>query len=477
MPVPVPPPPARPNVLVIMSDEHAPQCSSPYGHPLVRTPALQRLAEEGVVFDAAYCNAPICAPSRASFMTGKHVHRVGAWDNWTPFASDAVTWAHLLRAAGYRVLLDGKMHFVGPDTLHGFERQLTRDSTSRIGAFGKGERIDEDEIAAFRRRVEEAGPGRSRHAPFDDAVAAAGIEWLRDEAAGSEPWCLVVGLLAPHFPLIAPEASFARYYPDGVDLPAVPGADAADGEAHPAHARMRHFFGLYGLSDEQIRRARAAYYALIGDTDARVGALLSALAETGQADRTLVIYTADHGEMAGEHGLWWKNSFFEESSRVPLIVRWPGRLRGGGRVGGVVSLVDLARTLIDVAGAEDPGDLDGDSLLGVLERVGEGGATERAGALWKDEALCEYYGPATDRPHRMLRRGRWKYCYYYGEPGELYDLEADPHERRNRAADPVCATIAGHLQRRVLEGWDPAVLDATVRRSARARRRIAAGLR
>src|SRR5687767_8810975 len=125
----------RPNILVIMSDEHGPMFSSVYGHPLVRTPHLEQLAATGVTFDAAYCNSPLCVPSRASFMTGKHVHRTGAWDNWTPFPSETPTWAHLLRAAGYRVILDGKMHFVGPDSLHGFERQLTRDSSSRINAF------------------------------------------------------------------------------------------------------------------------------------------------------------------------------------------------------------------------------------------------------------------------------------------------------------------------------------------------------
>ncbi|MGH2356044.1 MAG: sulfatase-like hydrolase/transferase [Chloroflexota bacterium] len=460
----------RPNILLIMSDEHAPQCSSVYGHPLVRTPHLQRLASEGVTFDAAYCNAPICVPSRASFMTGKHVHRIGAWDNWTPFSSDTVTWAHLLRAAGYRVLLDGKMHFVGPDTLHGFERQLTRDSSSRIDAFPRGEQIGEDEIARFRRRVEEAGQGHSKHVDFDENVTAAAINWLHAQADGGEPWCLVASLLTPHFPLIAPEEYYSQYSPHHVDMPAVP--PAGDDVVHPAHARMRHFFGLDGLTDEQIHRARAAYYGLVTYTDTKVGQLLAALAETGFAENTLVVYTADHGEMAGEHGLWWKNSFYEESARVPLIVRWPARLAENTRFGGVVSLVDVARTLVDVAGAEDPGDLDGDSLLGVLQAGA--GEPDDVRSRWKDEAFSEYYGPATDRPHRMLRRGRWKYCYYHDEPGELYDLQTDPHERCNLAEEPACAAIAGSLRRHLLAGWDPVPLAATVRESMRARRYVAA---
>jgi choline-sulfatase len=281
----------------------------------------------------------------------------------------------------------------------------------------------------------------------------------------------VVGLLTPHFPLLAPEEMFAQYFPDRVEMPAVPPHD--DG-AHPAYARMRRFFGLKGLSEQQIRRARAAYYALVTYADSKVGELLAALEASGQGERTLVIYTADHGEMAGEHGLWWKNTFYEESSRVPLLVRRPGeKTRGraaGTRFSGVVSLVDLARTLVEVAGAEDPGDLDGDSFLGALER----GPSDTGAESWKDEAFCEYYGPATDRPHRMLRRGRWKYCYYHDEPGELFDVVADPHERRNRAEDPECRAIAGHLRRRILADWDPGTLATTVRQSIRGRRRIAA---
>ena len=247
-------PAARPNVLVILSDEHAPHFSSVYGNARVRTPQLERLAREGMTFDAAYCNAPICVPSRASFMTGKHVFRTGAWDNWTPFPSDMVTWAHLLRGAGYRVVLDGKMHFIGPDVLHGFERQLTKNSSSRMGAFGKGEWITEEEIAAFRQRVEEAGPGHSKNVDHDETATAAAVEWLRDEGTQSEPWCLVVGLLSPHFPLVAPEKYFSQYYPHHVDLPVVSGAEGSD---HPAHARMRQQSGSEAQAAQRSSGARA----------------------------------------------------------------------------------------------------------------------------------------------------------------------------------------------------------------------------
>ena len=376
-----------------------------------------------------------------------------------------VTWPHLLRGAGYRVVLDGKMHFIGPDVLHGFERQLTKNSSSQIRTFTKEDTIGEREIAALRQRVEEAGPGHSKNVDHDDTVIAAAIEWLRDEGTRGGPWCLVAGLLTPHFPLIAPQELFERYYTEEIDLPRVP-----VGEPHPAHDRMRHFFGLEGLTEEQNRRARAAYYALVTYMDGKVGELLAALEHLGLAEDTLVIYTADHGEMAGEHGLWWKNSFYEHSSRIPLIARLPGRFPAARRFAGVASLVDVARTLVDITGAEDPGDMDGDSLMGILEDPG----SDEARGRWKDEAFCEYYGPATDRPHRMLRSGRWKYCYYHEEPPELYDLRADPDERVDLSRDPAYAGFVSHLSRRTLSAWDPDAVDRAIKRSARARRLIAA---
>ena len=460
---------SRPNLLLIMSDEHAPQFSSPYGHPIVRSPNLDRLAARGVTFDACYCPSPLCVPSRAAFMTGKHLHRVRAYDNGAPFPSDEATWAHMLCAAGYEVVLDGKMHFVGPDSLHGFERQLTRDSTSRIAGsewldpFPRGFR----DGATTRRWVEEAGPGKRNNLVFDDGVEEAALAFLREKAAApgpaEKPWALCVSFLAPHFPLVVPEPYFSMYYPHNVDLPVIPPGHLES--QHPAHERGRLAYDLYDYTDEQIRRCRAAYYGLVTHLDERIGRLLDALAGGGQnAQDTAVVYTSDHGELIGEHGLWWKNDFYEHSSRVPLIISWPGHGAAGHRFGGAVSLLDVARTLVDVGGAPDPGDLDGDSLLPVLR--------DPESATWKDEAYCEYYGHSTNRAQRMLRAGKYKLCYYHGEPVELYDLAADPNELRNLAGRPEYAAVQDALTRRVLAGWDPNAVEAEVRRSHRNRQII-----
>lgn len=494
----------QPNMLVIMSDEHGPMFSSTYGHRIVRTPHMDALGANGVVFDAAYCNSPLCVPSRASFMAGKHVHRVGAWDNGAPFPSETVTWAHLLRGAGYEVVLDGKMHFVGPDTLHGFQAQLTQDAhRERPDATITGREWQEPHPPGrgqVRRRIEEAGPGRAHHLDFDDEVEAAALDWLRDPARRSAPWALVTGFLAPHFPLIVPEPYFSQYYPDNVDMPVMPPGHVAS--QHPAHQRVRQTFQLDGYTAAQVRTARAAYYGLVTYMDEKIGRLVAALQETGQLEDTVVVYTADHGEFAGDHGLWWKNDFYEQASRVPLIVSCPGRLPRGRRFAEAVSLVDLSRTLVDLAGAASPNnqaddkaddtaddvspadtapnravtedtapdDMDGDSLLPVLAAL-EGQAPPAA-AWWKDEAIVEYYGHATNRPQRMIRSGRWKYAYYHREAPELYDLSADPQELHSLAGTAPVAAVETALRRRVLAGWDPDAVERAVRRSQRARQHI-----
>jgi choline-sulfatase len=201
--------------------------------------------------------------------------------------------------------------------------------------------------------------------------------------------------------------------------------------------------------------------------DERLGRLLEAVSHPALRENTVVIYTSDHGEFIGEHGLWWKNDFYEHSARVPLIVSWPGHFQSGRRFGGAVSLLDLTRTLVDLAGAPDPGDLDGHSLLPVLR--------DPTGAVWKDEAFCEYYGHSTNRAQRMIRTGRWKLCYYHGEPAELYDLQADPGEFDNLAGRPEYRSVEEALTRRVLAGWDPDAVEADVRRSHR-HRQIVGGL-
>ncbi len=474
----------QPNILVVMSDEHAPMFSSAYGHSFVRTPNMDRLADEGTTFDAAYCNAPLCVPSRLSFLTGQHVSHCEGWDNATPLPTDAMTWPHMLRSLGYEVVLSGKMHLLGPDVLHGFERQLAYDPHG-IG--------DEDDAAARRlgrssgglhgifpweegippsaqpwRDVQQAGPGTGPMIEADDAIEAAALEYLRGPARQDRPFALCVGFIAPHFPFIVPEPYFSMYHPEHADLPSNPAGHL--GNLPAAARRLRQWFDFESYSDEEIGRARAAYYGLITYLDDKIGRLLNALDEQGLAGNTVVVHTSDHGESLGEHGLWRKMNFYEQAARVPLQISWPGVLPRGQRLDGVVSGVDATATILELAGAgpDETGfwDLDGDSLLPLIR--GED-------ATWKDEAFVEHLAHGTDRPRAMVRQGRWKLCYSHGDPPdlELYDLETDPGEFTNLADEPVHAETQARLLARIMELWgDPDELERRIRNGQRTRQVI-----
>ena len=454
----------RPNFLLIMTDEHAPMYSGVYGHPLVQTPNMDRLASDGVTFDNAYCNSPLCLPSRMSFMTGLYVNRIGAYDNASPLPSDAVTWAHRLRAVGYDVVLSGKQHFCGPDQLHGFRAQLARDLHAErwthdgvlrgTADWSKGTPAATQPWGG----VAAAGPGTKPEIDVDDLVEERALEYLRDPARGEQPWALNASFIAPHFPLVVPARFFDLYPLDRIDMPEIPPGHLEN--QHPVHQRMRSMFGAVDFPEEQVRRARAGYYGLITYLDEKIGRLLQVLKETGQRENTVVVHCSDHGEMNGEHGMWRKSSFYEASSRVPLQVSWPGRIPAGRRIAEVVSLADLTATIIDIAAAPGVAPLDGDSLLGLMQGRAEG---------WKDEAFSEYLAHGVARPIAMLRRGRFKLNYSLGDPPELYDIEADPDEFDDLAGDEAHASTLAALQQRLLSQWDPEVIETRVLQSQRER--------
>ena len=453
-----------PNILLIMSDEHAPMYSSAYGHRIVQTPNMDRLAAEGVTFDNAYCNSPLCCPSRMSFMTGRYVHRIRTWDNASPLASDAVTWAHLLGAVGYDVVLAGKQHFCGPDQLHGFRTQLARDLHAELWTkegVPRGTPDWENGTPSAARPwagLQQAGPGTTPEIEVDDLVEARALDYLRDSARKSRPWALNVSFIAPHFPLVAPQRFWDLYPLDGIDMPEIPPGHLEN--QHPVHQRMRRMFGCVDFPEELVRRGRAGYYALTTYLDEKIGRLLDVIEETDQYENTLVVYCSDHGEMNGEHGMWRKSSFYEASVRAPLQIAWPGHLPAGRRISEVVSLVDLVATLVEVADAPRAFQLDGDSLLPLMQ-----GTT----TAWKDEAFSEYLAHGVERPTAMLRRGDYKLHYSLGDPPQLYDLVRDPGEFHDLAGEAAYQPVVEDMQSRLLAHWDPIAIEQQVRQSQKER--------
>ena len=450
----------QPNILVVMSDQHSRHIAGCYGDPIVATPHIDRLASRGVLFESAYCPFPLCGPSRMAFMTGQTPSRLRLYANSSVLPSDEPTFAHTLGQSGYETVLCGRMHFNGPDQRHGFQARIFPEVSGH--AAGMLERTNE-----FRRTsLEKSGPGRNHYLLYDEECVAQAAAWLRDRPGGAEqgPFCLVVGLVGPHCPFVCPPDLFEKYM-ETVDVPDDSGEPGR--RLHAYNQRFRTRSKIHDATEREIRRTRAAYYGMVEFDDALVGQLLAALEEAGMTEDTLVVYVSDHGEMAGEHGMWWKMSFYEGSVGVPLIISLPRGAQAGLRVAAPVSLIDLAPTLGQIGGAPDLPDADGRSLVPQLG--GGRGDADRAvfSELFTDSAWHDQ-GPSGG-PGRMLRKGSWKCIYYHREAPELYDLEADPGERRDRAQDPACRSILDAMLGEILSGWDPEALHSDMERSAAGR--------
>jgi len=448
----------QPNFLVIMSDQHNPHVLGCSGDEVVKTPNMDALAESGVIFEHAYCQSPLCVPSRMSFLTAQQPFDIRVWTNSCILSSDITTFAHSLGAAGYETALIGRMHFVGADQWYGFEKRLVGSLTA-VHLFGRGPGLTPPLSGATgqsRPAVTTAGPGRTAYQVYDEVVARTAAEYLRERARGNDrPFCTVVGFVLPHCPFVCPKEDW-RYYYDRVTLPEVP--EGYFEGLHPAIKLWRRSRGIEDLTDEEIHRGRAGYYGIVTHLDRQLGVVMDALRQSGLDRNTVVIYTSDHGEMAGELGMWWKSSFYEGSVSVPLIVSCPERFEPGRRVDEIVSLIDIGPTLVDLAGGDPMPAAAGTSLVPLLN--GEG-------VDWANEAFSEHYSLNGVPPMRMIRSGRWKLVHYEGCRPQLFDLETDPHEFNDLGEDDAYAQVRDELHRRLLSGWSADEMEGEIARCRR----------
>ena len=466
----------HPNILCIMADQLSAPALPFYGHPIVKAPHLSALAEEGVVFENAYCNSPLCAPSRFSMLTGKLPSRIGAYDNAAHFPADVPTLAHYLRDLGYHTCLAGKMHFVGPDQLHGFEERLTTDIyPSDFGWTPDWENVAErptwyhDMLSVVQAGLCET----SNQLDFDEEVAFHSQRKLHDlsRRKNGQPFFMTVSFTHPHDPFAITRSFWDRYHHKDIDMPAVP--PIPYDQLDPHSRRLYHVcaLGEYAQTEERVRNARHAYYGAISYIDDKVGLLLQTLENSGLRDNTIILFISDHGEMLGERGLWYKMSFFEWSARVPIVFHAPGRY-ASRRVNQLVSLVDLLPTITEIAlNGKSPtysDTLDGHSLLPLLE----GGDVDNSGAVY-GEMLAE--GAVT--PLLMIRRGRYKYIYSEPDPEQLFDLENDPNELHNLAERQECQRLRRNFQAELLQHWDKKALHNQVLDSQHRRQLVYRALR
>jgi choline-sulfatase len=458
----------KPNILLIMADQLAVSSLPFHGHQLVKTPHLSRLAQNGVVFDSAYCNFPICAPSRFSMLSGRLPHSIAAYDNASEFPASMPTMAHYLRHAGYRTILCGKMHFIGPDQLHGYEERLTTDIYPADFAWtpdwlkGPGYRP----TGVSMRPILEAGPCvRSMQIDYDDEVEYKGAQCLYDlaRAPQDKPFFLTVSYTHPHPPFVAPQKYWDLYRREDIDAPRVPPIPYEELDEHSQWLYVAHAQDIYSVSDEQVLNARHAYYGMVSYVDEKIGKILEVLKETRLDENTVVVFCGDHGEMLGERGMWFKQCFFEDSVRVPLIVSMPNRY-APARVGAHVSLVDLLPTFMELAQGEKVVEpvrpLDGQSLIPLITGTETG---------INRSVISEYSSEGVSAASRMLREGPWKYIFTYGLPPMLFNLDTDPDELLNLAGQPEHALTQEQLHARLVDDWDPAEVHARILASQKER--------
>lgn len=456
-----------PNILFIQADQLKPQVLRSYGGP-ADTPHLDALGAAGVVFENAYCNFPLCAPSRFSMLAGMLPSNIGAYDNGAEYLAQIPTIAHYLRLAGYHTCLSGKQHFVGPDMLHGFHERLVPElyptSFAWTPDWGEVRMASNNDSSG----VTQAGVCvRSVQMDHDEAVLYRARAKLHDFARGDgQPFFLAASFTHPHEPYYCQQRHWDRYRHEDVPMPET--GLMPEGERHPHTQRMLRHHGLAegDIAPAHVRTARHAYLGSVAYFDDMVGSLLATLADTGLAERTAVVVTADHGDMLGEHGLWYKKHFFDHCLRVPLIVHAPWRF-APGRCAQDVSLVDLLPTLTDLVGMDArqraPQALDGESLVPLCEAPA---------SVRETPVFAEITSEGVPAPMFMVKQGQHKLMTGGGVAPALFDLASDPHERHDLAEEQAHRDVRARLEAHALGCWDSERLDGEIRLSQRRRRLV-----
>lgn len=445
----------RPNLLVILSDQHQSRAMSCTGHPVVKTPNLDKLAARGTRFTNAYTPCPICVPARASFATGRYAHDIRLWDNAMPYTGEPKGWGHALQEQGVRVESIGKLHYRKIEDDAGFDKQhIPMHVADGVGMVWASIRREDERVYKKEVRMmgDYIGPGESSYTRYDASVTQRTCEWFDETADCDDPWCLYVGLVAPHHPLVVPQEYYDLYPLD--KLP--------PDKLHPRDGYVKHpwvektataMVGEEGwVDDEERRSAIAAYYGLTSWMDHNVGEIIEALKSSGQYDDTTIIYSSDHGENLGVRGLWGKMNMYEEAAAVPLIVAPApnAAVPFEETCATPVSLIDVSETIIDHFDAPLSGARPGESLYKVMDAQDD---EERP-------VFSEYHAIGAVSGAFMLRKGRWKLIEYIDFDPEMFDLNADPEETNNLAQDPEFASTLAMMMAEMRKVCDPEAVNS-----------------
>jgi choline-sulfatase len=456
-----------PNILVLHSDEHSFRFLSAHsrergGEPC-QTPTLDGLIAKGVNFDAAYCQMPLCTPSRISMLTGRHSHKCGAWGNASVLPPELPTFGSHFQANGYATAVVGKMHLGG-------SRQFAGFGARPYGDFGGSCAHQHDPLSVttedhlggseMRSRTVDAGVTEIPESFLqENRVARESLSWVREHrhANPDQPWLLYASFSRPHFPLTSPKRFFDRYYPEGVTPPRI--GRTGDSANHPMTVGAIKGFRTEEIDEAEAMKARAGYFAAVDFFDEMLGDFLALLDRDGLLDNTVIVYTSDHGELAGEHGIWWKNTWHESATHVPFIVSLPEHRRGELAVQEVMtpmSLADLFPTLCGLAGVDEPDGLDGVDLTPVLKGDACEALENRVGVI--TEATAPRWGKGTE--FRMIRSKKYKYVMFRDCEDLAFDLENDPDEQHNLLKDDPDQAELVALREALLDGFDFDAVEA-----------------
>lgn len=426
-----------------MSDEQSRNFIGATGNEHVMTPNLDALCEKGVMFSNAYCNSPICVPSRASFHTGYYPHEIGYWDNAMPYEGRVSSWGHALQDAGRTVVSVGKLHFRDAACETGFDQQIlplhVKDGIGDPSTLLRKNPVPRPDT---RQMADMAGKGVTPYWNYDVSVADAAARWLGEKGGGEAGWTLFVSFVLPHFPLNAPSEFRALYDREKLPLPkAIQSYEAENESVAEMRALLNFQDGFTSL--DIVREAVANYFALCTALDHNVGKVLDALQKSGLDANTTVIYTSDHGDNLGARGYWGKSTLWEESVGIPLVMSGPNIPEGQTNTT-AVSLIDVYPTVCDLNGIE-PGDArPGKSLMDVINTPD----TNRP-------VFAEYHAVGSKTGGFMLRTGRWKLIEFVGDRPLLYDLQTDPEELNNLAADLKYSDVLARCRQILSEFVDP----------------------
>lgn len=438
----------KPNIILIISDQHNTSKEA-------ETPNLDSLAKQGTNFTECYCSSPLCVPSRSGMLSGRLSTKTGVWNNIQSLRSDEATFVHSLACNGYETVLAGRMHFLFNDQRHGYEKRLVGEICPTFprpqrqkDLYGVLAGTPDQSYTSIR----VSGAGQSAVTVYDRDVTTASCDFITNRT-DERPLFLTIGLYGPHCPFVAQEKLYDKYYErfKTIEFPK---------EYDTLHPEMKRFIDLRNIqsvSDEDYRRVVSAYYANVEYMDELIGNIFKSVEQRLDRENTIIIYTSDHGESLGAHGLFWKSNFYEESVKVPLIVSWPGNYECGVNNCNLVSLLDVAPTLIDITQSPKLPEVDGISLTSLLKD---------SKLRYDRSVISQLIDIKGDTPSAMIRQGSYKLITFCNSDLPLlFDLETDPDEKCNLAEQSAYEAICQSLLAELSKSWDVPMALETLRKS------------